>query len=84
MGPVSQRIKDHQFLTLTDRSSGVTVVHHGGSLAGFQSDIVLIPSARVGAVILTNSDDGEYLLGPFTRRLLEVLYNGKLEADGTT
>jgi hypothetical protein len=43
---------------------------------------VLVPEAAVGAVILTNADDGEYLLRPFMRRVLEVLYDGKLEAAG--
>ena len=36
-------------------------------LAGLQSDIVLVPSATVGAVLLANTDDGEYLLASFMR-----------------
>lgn len=59
---------------------GVPVVHHGGSMGGFKSDIILLPDAGVGAVILTNADDGQMLLRPFMRRLLEVLYDGKPEA----
>ena len=62
---------------MTDATWGVTVVHHGGSLAGFKSDIMLVPDAQVGAVLLTNADDGENMLRPFMRRLLEVLYDGK-------
>ncbi len=62
---------------MTDATWGVTVVHHGGSMAGFKSDLMLIPDAQVGAVILTNADDGQDLLRPFQRRLLEVLYDGK-------
>ncbi len=62
---------------MTDASWGVTVVHHGGSLAGYKSDIMLVPDAKVGAVILTNADDGGDMLRPFMRRLLEVLYDGK-------
>jgi CubicO group peptidase (beta-lactamase class C family) len=65
---------------MTDASSGVTVVHHGGSMAGFKTDILLVPEAKVGAVILTNSDEGQMLLRPFMRRLLEVMYDGKPEA----
>lgn len=42
----------------TDRDLGVDVVHHGGSMFGYKSDIMLIPSAGIGAVILTNSEDG--------------------------
>src|SRR5206468_338424 len=34
----------------------------------------------VGAVILTNSDNGPALPGAFRRRLLEVLFDGKPEA----
>jgi CubicO group peptidase (beta-lactamase class C family) len=65
-----------------DRTWGVLVIHHGGSMAGFKSDIIFVPDAGVGAVILTNADDGGYLLRPFMRRLLEVLYDGKPEAAG--
>ena len=66
----------------TDASWGVTVVHHGGSMAGFKTDIMLVPDAQVGAVILTNSDQGRLMLRPFMRRLLEVLYDGQPEAAG--
>jgi CubicO group peptidase (beta-lactamase class C family) len=66
---------------MDDQRFGVSVIHHGGDLIGFHSDWFAIPSAKVGAVILTNSDSGVYLRGPFERRLLEVLYNGKPEAE---
>lgn len=59
---------------------GVPVVHHGGDLVGFHSDWLAIPSAGVGAVILTNSDRGADLRDAFMRRVLEVLYDGKPEA----
>ena len=65
----------------TDRTWGVTVVHHGGSMAGFKSDWLAIPDAQIGAVLLTNSDEGQLLLRPFMRRLMEVLYDGKPEAE---
>jgi hypothetical protein len=65
-----------------DRTWGVPVVHHGGSLAGYKTDIMLIPDADIGAVILTNSEEGQMLLRPFMRRLLELLYDGKPEAAG--
>ncbi|HEY2482039.1 MAG TPA: serine hydrolase, partial [Caulobacteraceae bacterium] len=61
----------------TDATWGVTVVHHGGSLAGYKSDIIAIPDAQVGAVILTNADEGGDMTRPFMRRLLEVLYDGQ-------
>lgn len=63
-----------------DRTSGISVIHHGGSMFGYKSDWVAIPEAGVGAVLLTNSESGQALLRPFRRRLLEILYNGKPEA----
>jgi CubicO group peptidase (beta-lactamase class C family) len=66
-----------------DTTWGVPVIHHGGRLAGYRSDFLVIPSAQVGAVILTNAQSGVYLShGPFMRRLLEVLYDGRTEAAG--
>ena len=65
-----------------DNTWGVTVVHHGGSMAGYKSDIMLLPDAAIGAVILTNADNGGMLLRPFMRRLLELVYEGKPEAAG--
>lgn len=61
---------------------GVAVVSHGGSMGGFKSNWYLLPEAQIGAVILTNADTGGMLLGPFSRRLLEVLFDGKPEAEG--
>jgi hypothetical protein len=59
---------------------GVSVIHHGGSMFGYKSDWVAIPDAGVGAVLLTNSENGGYMLRPFMRRVLEILYDGKPEA----
>jgi len=65
----------------SDKTWGVEVIHHGGSLVGYKSDFIIIPDAGVGAVLLTNADQGGALLGPFMRRLLEVLYDGRSEAS---
>ena len=65
----------------TEDMAGVQVVHHGGSLPGFMSDWYAVPSAGVGVVLLTNSDSGVELLRPFQRRLMEVLYDGRPEAQ---
>ena len=67
---------------MVDSRYGIPVVHHGGSMAGYKSDIDFLPDSGVGAVLLTNSDNGGMLLGPFRRRLLEVLFDGKPEAAG--
>ncbi len=63
-----------------DASKGVSVIQHGGSLFGYKSNWFAIPSAGVGAVVLTNSDVGQALTGAVKRKLLEVLYDGKPEA----
>ncbi len=60
---------------------GVTVVHHGGDLIGFHSDMMWLPDQNVGAVILTNADPGWILRTAYRRKLLEVLFDGKPEAD---
>ncbi|HWB76599.1 MAG TPA: serine hydrolase domain-containing protein [Nannocystaceae bacterium] len=60
---------------------GIEVISHGGDIPGFHSDMMWIPSAGVGAVILTNSDRGATIRSLFKRKLLEVLYDGKPEAD---
>lgn len=67
---------------MEDASTGVSVIHHGGDLMGYHSEMFAIPSAGTAAVILTNGDNGPNLRRVFQRRLLEVLYDGKPEAQG--
>ena len=43
---------------MVDKTYGVTVVHHGGDVFGFHSDVIWLPDYDVGAVILTNGDGG--------------------------
>ena len=64
-----------------DTTYGVPVIHHGGATFGYLSDMMWLPEHGVGAVILTNSDNGWVMLGPFQRKLLEVLFDGRREAD---
>ena len=59
---------------------GVDVVFHGGSLLGYQSNWFALPKLGVGAVVLTNSEEGAKLLDPFLRRLVEVMWDGRPEA----
>jgi CubicO group peptidase (beta-lactamase class C family) len=66
-------------LSNTDMN-GIAVVQHGGSMAGYKSQMVMIPSANVGAVILTNSDEGQYLLSAFRRKIIELLYDAEDKA----
>ncbi len=60
---------------------GTPVVHHGGDLYGFHSDMMWLPEQNVGAVVLTNATTGRVLRDGFRRKLLEVLFDGKPEAD---
>jgi len=65
---------------MVDQTWGIPVVYHGGDMVGFHSNMMWLPEHGVGAVILTNSDPGVYMRGPFLRRLLEVLFDGNPEA----
>jgi CubicO group peptidase (beta-lactamase class C family) len=66
---------------MVDKTWGVPVVHHGGDMIGYHSDMIWYPEQRVGAVILTNSDPGVLLRGPFSRKLLELMFDGRPQAD---
>jgi CubicO group peptidase (beta-lactamase class C family) len=64
-----------------DTTYGVPVVHHGGDLDGYHSDMIWLPQQNVGAVVLTNGDPGWQIRSRFSRKLLEVLFDGHPEAD---
>ncbi|MCR9159154.1 MAG: serine hydrolase domain-containing protein [Nannocystaceae bacterium] len=63
------------------REHGVTLIHHGGDLVGYHSDMMWLPEHGVGAVILTNGAPGAVIVEAFRRKLLEVLFDGRSEAD---
>lgn len=64
-----------------DRQYGITVASHGGDMLGFHSNMIWLPEYGIGATILTNSDAGVLLRGPLQRKLLEVVFDGRPEAD---
>ncbi|MFT7775444.1 serine hydrolase domain-containing protein [Roseateles sp.] len=64
-----------------DRQYGITVASHGGDMLGFHSNMIWLPEYGAGVTILTNSDAGLLLRGPLQRKLLEVLFDGRPEAD---
>ena len=66
---------------MVDTTYGVPIVHHGGDLVGYHSDMMWLPQQGVGAVILTNGDPGWLLRDQIRRKLLEVLFDGRHEAD---
>ena len=66
-----------------DTQWGTPVISHGGDLFGYHSNMYWLPEHNVGLVILTNGDGGQLLRGPLLRRTLEVLFDGKPEAEAT-
>ncbi len=60
---------------------GITYIDHGGAAGGFHSNMIWFPEYGVGAVIMVNSDSGSPLTSLFSRKLLEVLFDGVKEAD---
>ena len=66
---------------MVDTRYGTPVVHHGGDMVGFHSDMMWLPEHGIGAVVLTNGDPGWILRSIYQRKLLEVLFDGRDEAD---
>ena len=66
---------------MVDTRYGTPVVHHGGDMVGFHSDMMWLPEHGIGAVVLTNGDPGWILRSIYQRKLLEVLFDGHDEAD---
>jgi hypothetical protein len=72
---------DYGMGLFADKRWGIPVLRHGGDLFGYHSDMMWFPEHGVGAVILTNSDPGFALRGPLLRRMAEVMFDGKPEAQ---
>jgi CubicO group peptidase (beta-lactamase class C family) len=66
---------------MVDNQYDIKVVHHGGDMFGHHSDMIWLPEYGVGAVVLTSGDPGWIIRTGFQRKLLEVLLDGKKEAD---
>jgi hypothetical protein len=66
-----------------ETANGTPIVAHGGATFGYHSNMLWLPEHGVGAVILTNGDLGGALHGQFQRKLLELLFDGKPEAEAT-
>ena len=64
-----------------DKHYDIEIIHHGGDLEGYHSDMIWLPDYGIGATILTNSDSGVFLRGPLLRKMLEVLFDARPEAD---
>jgi CubicO group peptidase (beta-lactamase class C family) len=66
---------------MVSTQNDVTMVEHGGDIVGFHSNMIWLPDHNVGVVIVVNSDSGGIIRSLFDRKLLEVLFDGKPEAD---
>ncbi len=54
--------------------NGYSLIHHGGCIDGFFSDVVLIPQYKIGIVILTNSSsNGSYVVDAIRNKILDQL-----------
>jgi len=60
---------------------GIRVVSHGGSMFGYKSNFFFVPDIGVGGVLLTNADSGWGVVRAVMLRTLEVIYDGKPEAE---
>jgi CubicO group peptidase (beta-lactamase class C family) len=66
---------------VVEHNHGVELVYHGGDVVGYHSGMVWFPEHGVGGVILTNGDPGWWFQRAFRRKLLELLFDGRPEAD---
>lgn len=65
----------------TNVVGGIGTVFHGGAVNGYKSDWIVVPDARIGAVLLVNGENGYPLVTAFRRKVIELLYNAKPEAQ---
>ena len=73
--------RNYAMALMVDKSDGTTVIDHGGDMGGFHSNMMWWPAQKVGAVILTNADEGVMLRGPLKRRLMELMFDGEPQAQ---
>lgn len=62
---------------------GITSINHTGTAFGFNSVSFLVPESGIGMVAMSNTDQGVGLLSLARRRLLELVYDAKPEAEST-
>ena len=58
-----------------DTSLGMTIYRHVGDGHGYNADVLWIPEANVGLVLLTNASAGQTLRTAVYRKLLELLFD---------
>ncbi len=68
------------FAVIVNRSRGVRLMGHGGGTLGFTSNLFFLPDHGVGMIILTNRAGANKFTNLVTRRLLELIFDGKPKA----
>ncbi|MBA3815068.1 MAG: serine hydrolase [Parachlamydiaceae bacterium] len=59
---------------LIGKYRGFDLISHGGDIDGFSSDISLLPTERIGFVILTNSSsDGRYVISSVRNQIFDKI-----------
>ena len=61
---------------------GRRIVHHGGNILGYSSDVCIVPGAGIGMAVLTNLDSS-YLRLPLMYGVLDLLYGDTDAGLGT-
>lgn len=61
--------------------NGLPMITHSGGTAGFRAELLVLPEHGIGVVILTNGESGGLFNNVVERRLLEILFDGKPEAQ---
>jgi CubicO group peptidase (beta-lactamase class C family) len=66
---------------VVERRYGIHFVYHSGDVVGYHSTMLWLPEHGVGGVLLANGVPGWWLQRAFRRKLLELLFDGRPEAD---
>jgi len=80
-GQIKISTKTHYGLALVvNHNRGVRILGHGGGTLGFTSNMFYLPDHGVGMIVLSNRAGAGAFTGAVTRRLLELVFDGKPEA----
>lgn len=63
---------------------GVQVIHHDGGTMGFTSIMFFLPEHNIGFIVLTNARGDSGFTQAVKRRLMELLFDGKPQAQEIT
>lgn len=66
---------------MVENYRGITVVQHGGSILGFDSDLLFVPEAGSGLILLTNAASGYELEQVVRAKFFEMLFGDDADAE---